>query len=59
MCWVEVTAGEGELSDVGQLERDTLELLSSYIRRTRTVRLACQARVVGDVEVRKPGVRPA
>lgn len=58
ICWVEVTAGECHLSAVGDNERETLGLLSPRLRATRVVRLACQARVEGDVTVRKPGVRP-
>lgn len=58
ICWVEVRAGEDHLSDAAPRERDTLELLSPVLRATRTVRLACQARVLGDVTVRKSGVRP-
>lgn len=58
ICWVEVEAGADHLSDIAPLERDALEVVSRVLRATRTVRLACQARVNGDVRVRKPGVRP-
>ncbi|MFW0153049.1 2Fe-2S iron-sulfur cluster-binding protein [Mycobacterium sp. smrl_JER01] len=58
ICWVEVTEGAEQLSAIEDNERETLELLSPRLRATRTVRLACQARVNGDVTVRKPGVRP-
>lgn len=58
ICWVEVTAGENQLSDTAPAERATLELLSPLLRANRTVRLACQARVRGDVTVRKSGVKP-
>lgn len=59
ICWVEVKAGADHLSDTAPREQDTLELLSPVLRATRTVRLACQARVQGDVVVHKPGVRPS
>lgn len=58
ICWVEVTGGGDNLSAMRDDERATLDLLSARLRATRTVRLACQARVGGDVAVRKPGVRP-
>ncbi len=58
ICWVEVTEGSDNLSAMRDNERETLDLLSPRLRATRTVRLACQARVGGDVTVRKPGVRP-
>jgi ferredoxin, 2Fe-2S len=58
ICWVEVTAGDDHLSAMKDDERETLGLLSRRLRATRAVRLACQARVEGDVIVRKPGVRP-
>lgn len=58
ICWVAVTAGEDHLSSATALEQATLALLSVYIRTTRVVRLACQARVRGDVTVHKSGVRP-
>lgn len=58
ICWVEVTEGGEHLSAVRDEERATLDLLSPRLRATRTVRLACQARVGGDVTVRKTGVRP-
>lgn len=60
ICWVEVTVGADNLSARKDDEQETLNLLSLRLRASRTVRLACQARVVdGDVTVRKPGVRPA
>lgn len=60
ICWVEVKAGAEKLSAPTDNERETLALLSARLRATRTVRLACQARVLGGrVTVRKPGVRPA
>lgn len=58
ICWVEVLSGGQRLSEAGPAERDTLELVPALVRRTRVVRLACQARVQGDVRVRKTGVKP-
>ncbi|WP_407662464.1 2Fe-2S iron-sulfur cluster-binding protein [Mycolicibacterium palauense] len=59
VCWAEVLSGGQNLSAMRDKERNTLELLSPHLRARRQVRLACQARVHGDVAVRKPGVRPA
>ncbi|XTP35580.1 2Fe-2S iron-sulfur cluster-binding protein [Mycobacterium sp. TJFP1] len=59
ICWAEVTEGGQNLSAMEDDERATLGLLSPRLRATRDVRLACRAQVVGDVAVRKPGVRPA
>ncbi len=59
ICWAEVKVGAEQLSTIELLEQGTLELLSPVLRATRTVRLACQARVHGDVTLRKTGVRPA
>lgn len=58
ICWAEVLIGEENLSPMRDNECQTLELLSSHLRAGRNVRLACQARVRGDLTVRKPGVRP-
>ncbi len=58
ICWVEVTTGADHLSEMAPRERETLELLSPILRAGKTVRLACQARVRGDVTVRKAGVKP-
>ncbi|MCX2930860.1 2Fe-2S iron-sulfur cluster-binding protein [Mycobacterium sp. CVI_P3] len=60
ICWVEVKSGADNISAMKDNERETLTLLSERLTATRTVRLACQARVLeGEVTVRKPGVRPA
>ncbi|MCV7127867.1 MULTISPECIES: 2Fe-2S iron-sulfur cluster-binding protein [Mycolicibacterium] len=59
ICWAEVTEGGQNLSAMEDDESATLGLLSPRLRATRDVRLACRAQVVGDVTVRKPGVRPA
>lgn len=58
ICWVEVKAGEQHLSPMQDSERETLELLSVRLRAGRAIRLACQARVEGDITVWKAGVRP-
>ena len=58
ICWVDVKAGADHLSEITPGERETLELLSPVLRVGKTVRLACQARVRGDVTVRKSGVKP-
>lgn len=58
-CAMEVWSGVGRLSGMGRFERANL----IRQRGTRSVedprlRLACQARVLGDVVVYKTGVRP-
>ncbi len=58
-CAMEVVAGIGRLSPMGRYERQNL----LRQRGPRSVedprlRLACQARIEGDVVVRKQGVRP-
>lgn len=58
ICWAEVTEGSQNLSVIDEDERTTLGLLSPRLRATRNARLACRAKVTGDVTVRKPGVRP-
>ena len=58
VCWAQVLSGEQNLDAPGEAEQATLELLSPQLRAGRQVRLACQARVRGDLTVRKPGVRP-
>ena len=59
ICGAQVLSGEQNLDAPGEAEQATLELLSPQLRAGRQVRLACQARVRGDLTVRKPGVRPA
>lgn len=59
ICWVEVKTGADRLSTMDDRERDTLELVSAHIRANHAIRLACQARVSGDLTVRRTGVRPA
>jgi 2Fe-2S ferredoxin len=59
-CACSVEEGAENLDEMGRSERRTLtrELGESTIRERR-LRLACQARVHGDVTVSKRGVRPA
>lgn len=57
VCRMEVTSGEENL---GPQQPDEIETLSTAVGRPRgeNVRLACQARVHGDVVVVKKGVKP-
>jgi 2Fe-2S ferredoxin len=59
-CACAVMAGEEALEPMGPSERRTLygEFGEAQVR-ARRLRLACQARVRGDVTVQKRGVRPA
>jgi ferredoxin len=52
-----VIAGAENLSEMGRSERKTIEAELGPAALARGTRLACQARLVGDVEVLKPGVR--
>lgn len=58
-CACTVDAGAGNLDAMGRSEFRTLaEELGEAAVRSRGLRLACQARVMGDVTVIKRGVRP-
>ncbi|HET8944317.1 MAG TPA: 2Fe-2S iron-sulfur cluster-binding protein [Dehalococcoidia bacterium] len=58
-CTCAVEAGAESLDEMGRAELKTLtEDLSEATIRSRRLRLACQARVSGDVTVTKRGVRP-
>ena len=59
-CTCAVAEGEEGLEPMGPSERRTLyaEFGEAQVR-ARRLRLACQARVRGDVAVQKRGVRPA
>jgi len=59
-CACVIEQGAENLDPLGRSERKTLsaELGPAALRDGR-LRLACQARVRGDVVVSKPGVRPA
>ena len=56
-CFAVVTAGGESLSPIEPWEAEGVAALCLPPRREPAVRLACQARVRGPVEVRKPGVR--
>ena len=56
-CATIVVSGAESLSDIGKSERKTMEAEMGPGAIERKMRLACQARVYGDVEVVKPGVR--
>ena len=56
-CALVVVSGAENLSEMGRSERKTIEAELSPSALARGTRLACQARVLGDVEVLKPGVR--
>jgi ferredoxin len=50
-CRVLVTKGMDNLSPMGTLERLRLKMSMAYIGNEDTMRLSCQARVDGDIEV--------
>ena len=58
-CACSVDSGADNLEPMGRSELKTLtsELGEATVRRQR-LRLACQARLHGDVAITKPGVRP-
>lgn len=56
-CVLLVLNGEENLSSMGKSEASTLAQLGGRSPTNSRVRLACQARVLGDVEVEKRGVR--
>jgi 2Fe-2S ferredoxin len=59
-CSCAVEAGAENLDAMGRSELKSLTTdLSETTVRARRLRLACQARVSGDVTVTKRGVRPA
>lgn len=59
-CACTIEEGEANLEPMGRSERKTLasEFSQAAIEKRR-LRLACQARLHGDVRVNKRGVRPA
>lgn len=58
-CACVVEAGADNLDEMGRGELKTLTAdLSETAVRARRLRLACQARIAGDVTVTKRGVRP-
>ena len=59
-CACTIESGVDNLDPRGRSERKTLgEERGKAALRDGTLRLACQARVRGDIVVSKPGVRPA
>ena len=58
-CYFEVLDGSENLTPPEPLERAALASSPVVQLATGEVRLACQARVEGDVRIRKRGVRPA
>ena len=58
-CAMEVMSGIGRLSQMGRYERlNLIRQRGSRSLEDLRLRLACQARVEGDIVVYKPGVRP-
>lgn len=59
-CACIIAEGAGNLDRQGRSERKTLsEERGEAALRDGRLRLACQARLRGDIVVKKPGVRPA
>lgn len=57
-CMCRIEAGAENLDDIGRTELKTMtEERSEAMVREHNLRLACQARVSGDVTVNKRGVR--
>jgi 2Fe-2S ferredoxin len=57
-CFFEVVAGGGHLVPPGRIEQTALETSPAKLVVQGEIRLACQARIDGDVTIRKRGVRP-
>lgn len=57
-CAITVASGAENLSEMGRAENKTLLQERGPAAIAKGMRLACQARVLGDVVVEKPGVRP-
>jgi 2Fe-2S ferredoxin len=57
-CACEVVTGMDSLSPMGRAEERTLVAERGPAVLRGPTRLACQARLAGDVTVSKPGVRP-
>ena len=56
-CVLTVVRGQENLSEMGRSERRAIEDELGPAALARGMRLACQAHVLGDIEVLKPGVR--
>jgi 2Fe-2S ferredoxin len=57
-CAGEVLSGMENLSTMGRYEQANLIRQRGKAILLQPVRLSCQARVHGDVEVKRPGVKP-
>jgi ferredoxin len=53
-----IERGRENLSPMGRYEEFNLRRQRGRAALATTLRLCCQARVYGDVQVRKPGVKP-
>ena len=58
VCFMEIVEGGDSIQPVERREREVLEGLAVRRLYAGPLRLACQARLSGDVTVRKRGVRP-
>lgn len=58
-CAGMIVSGGEHLSEMGRSERRSLFENRGPAALSRPIRLCCQARVYGDVQVQKPGVREA
>lgn|SRR5487761_1763682 len=56
-CAAVILSGAENLSEMGRFERRSLMEGRGASSLHQSLRLCCQARVYGDVEVHKPGVR--
>ncbi len=58
ICWTRVEEGAERLSPPGEWEAKQIEYLRTIVNhQDMPIRLACQTRVLGDVVVRKTGVK--
>jgi ferredoxin, 2Fe-2S len=57
-CAGAIEKGAQNLSPMGRYENLNIVRQRGRMALKSTIRLCCQARVEGDVEVRKPGVKP-
>ena len=57
-CAGMILQGMQHLSAMGRYEESNLIRQRGRLSLQQPIRLCCQARVYGDVEVRKPGVKP-
>src|SRR5579862_4378091 len=58
-CAAIILCGAEHLSEMGRFERRSLSEGRGASSLRQALRLCCQARVYGDIEVQKPGVRVA